>query len=169
MEIVIVFIAVGMVIGVIALLQSGDPDVAVVTETNKGNDSLSPVISKPVGRPVSRPSVATSPAPKVAPYTPPVKRMTIHDYVKSGANDQKVLDLTYQKDNGETSVRDIEVLGYGPRYFDAHDLLRGSMRTFRTDRVLDIKFNTTLSPQPRKYVASSFVDSNMIGRSKLAK
>ena len=94
---------------------------------------------------------------------------TIHDYVKSGASDQKVLHLTYQKDNGETSVRDIEVLGYGPRYFDAHDLLRGSMRTFRTDRVLDIKFNTLLGPQPRKYSASSFVDSNMIGRSKLAK
>ncbi len=171
MEIVIVFIAVGMVIGVIALFQSVDKDRNVVTSTNNVSGSPSSVMSKPVSKPV----ISARPAPKVAPYQPATKTidsaksMTIHDYVKSGASDKKVLHMTYKKNNGETSVRDIEVLGYGPVYFDAYDLLRGSMRTFRTDRVLDINFNTSVGPQPREYSASSFVDSNMVGRSKLAK
>lgn len=175
MEAVIILGIVG-VIFLIGLITSNTSKSTATKSSTTGVTRSENLRNKPVINKSNPKPLTTAPRAPQARVAPPrraqsktfAKPMSTHDYVKSSAENSTVLTMTYQKENGETSVRDIEVLAYGPLYFDAYDHLRGQMRTFRTDRVSNIKANSSLSSKSRQYSPSKFLQSNVIGRSNNA-
>lgn len=80
--------------------------------------------------------------------------------------DQEILEVRYQKENGETSRRQIEphylLLKYPIWYVVAFDYLRGKPRTFRCDRMQSADMmGTHFRLRPKEEFGPSLVDDDL--------
>ena len=114
------------------------------------------------GRPAAQLDDAVADLGAAAPRAPKIRepvRRSVEARIKSAAASRTNVRIVYVNGNHEKSSRTISIYGVGNGYIEAYDTRRGTVRTFRLDRIRSATATGVTYDIPMNYVPSGWVTS----------